>query len=180
MHRETDYYPRLTSILVYPTGYTAHGERPTGGGIWEDGSDDLLGHTQHDLRALVLAWDSTRSGALYPTDGKNLVFHEFAHQLDFEDRVTDGTPALETRAEYLAWGRVMSEEFETLREAERKGAKTLIDQYGTKNPAEFFAVITEAFFERPHALFRRHPELYDELSRFYKQNPIEFVPDRRR
>lgn len=176
LHRESDYYPRLTSILVYPTGYTAHGEHHVGGGLWEEAADQRLGHTQQNLGALVLAWDSAKQGALEPTDGDNLVLHEFAHQLDFEDNETNGTPALETRAAYLAWGRVMSEEFEALRAAEEERRPTLIDQYGATNPAEFFAVVTEAFFERPHALRSRHPALYAELGRFYRQDPASFVP----
>ena len=176
LHRETDYYPRLRSILVYPTGYTAHGERHVGGGLWEEAGEERLGHTQQQLGALVLAWDAARMGALEPTDGENLVLHEFAHQLDFEDSATNGTPALRSRGEYLAWGRVMSEEFEALREAEEAGRSTLIDQYGATDPAEFFAVVTEAFFERPHALRRRHPALYARLSAFYQQDPSTFVP----
>lgn len=176
LHRETDYYPRLRSILVYPSGYTAHGEQHVEGGIWEEGGDDRLGHTQQQLRAMVLAWDSAKHGARDPTDGENLVLHEFAHQLDFEDDSTNGTPALESRAEYLAWGRVMSEEFDALRMAEEAGEPTLIDQYGADSPAEFFAVVTEAFFERPHALRRRHPALYDRLAAFYRQDPTSFVP----
>ena len=175
LHRETDYYPRLRSILVYPSGYTVYEQRHVGGGIWEEGGEDLLGHTQQRLSALLLAWDEVRHGAVDPRDGHNLVLHEFAHQLDFEDNVTDGTPLLETHAEYLAWGRVMSVEFEALRAAQEEGQPTLIDQYGAKNPAEFFAVVTEAFFERPHALQRLHPALYEELSRFYRQDPRTFV-----
>ena len=178
LHRETDYYPKLTSILVYPSGYTAHESRPIGGGVWEEGPDERLGHTQEDLGALVLAWDSVKAGAADPADGENLVLHEFAHQLDYEDDITDGTPALDTRAEYLAWARVMSEEFEALRAAEERGAATLIDQYGTTNPAEFFAVVTEAFFERPAALRRRHPALYEELARFYRQDPASYASRR--
>ena len=135
LHRETDYYPKLRSILVYPSGYVVEGEHHLGGGIWEEGEDHRLGHTQQQLGALVLAWDSARAGARDPNDGENLVLHEFAHQLDFEDNRTDGTPPLDTHAEYLAWARVMSEEFEALRAAEEEGTPTVIDQYGTKNPA---------------------------------------------
>jgi Mlc titration factor MtfA (ptsG expression regulator) len=174
LHRETDYYPELTVILVYRTGYMAREERHVGGGIWEDGEDERLGHTGRDLRALVLAWDSARHGAVDPDDGENVVLHEFAHQLDFEDWRSDGTPALETRAEYLAWARVMSPEFEALRAADDVGAPTMLDKYGALNPAEFFAVVTEAFFERPRALRARHPDLYAELQRFYRQDPAAY------
>lgn len=174
LHRETDYYPELITVIVYPSGYTAHEDRHIGGGIWEEGGEDRLGHTGQRLSALVLAWDAVRHGAAEPDDGQNLVLHEFAHQLDFEDDVTDGTPLLDTRAEYLAWARVMGEEFAALRAAEEAGEPTVIDQYGTTNPAEFFAVVTEAFFERPRSLRQRHPALYDELARFYRQDPASY------
>src|SRR6187402_2027346 len=93
LHRETDYFPRLTSVIVYPRGYVAADERAEGG-IWSEGEEHLLGHTQRNLRALVLAWDEAKAGAADPNDGHNLVLHEFAHQLDFEDGSTDGTPVL--------------------------------------------------------------------------------------
>jgi Mlc titration factor MtfA (ptsG expression regulator) len=174
LHRETDYYPELVSIIVYPSGYTANEERHIGGGIWEEGDEDRLGHTGHRLRALVLAWDSVRHGAVAPTDGNNLVLHEFAHQLDFENQQSDGTPALETRGEYLAWARVMSAEFKALRDATDSGEPTLLDSYGATDPAEFFAVITEVFFERPRALRKLHPALFAQLQSFYRQDPTTY------
>jgi Mlc titration factor MtfA (ptsG expression regulator) len=174
LHRTTEYYPQLTSILVYPTIYVAEEERHLGGGLWEEGPEDRLGHTGSGLRALVLAWDAARHGASDPSDGKNVVLHEFAHQLDFENRTADGTPALETRAEYLAWARVMSTEFNALRRASELGVETLLDDYGAANPTEFFAVATEAFFERPRALRAKHPELYNELQGFFRQDPVTF------
>ena len=174
LHRDTDYYPELISVLVYPSGYTAHEDRPIGGGIWEEGGEDRLGHTGHRLRALVLAWDAARKGAAAPTDGENLVLHEFAHQLDFENQRSDGTPALDTRGDYLAWARVMSAEFEALRDASDAGVPTLLDSYGATDPAEFFAVITEVFFERPRALQKLHPALFAQLQRFYRQDPTTY------
>ena len=174
LHRETDYYPELISVLVYPSGYTAHEERYIGGGIWEEGGEDRLGHTGKRLAALVLAWDAVRHGASEPTDGENLVLHEFAHQLDFENQNSNGTPVLETRGDYRAWARVMSAEFNALRNASDAGLPTLLDQYGATNPAEFFAVITEAFFERPRALRKKHSALFAQLERFYRQDPTTY------
>ncbi len=171
LHRGTDYYPQLSTILVYPSTYVAHEDRHLEGPIWEEGREYRLGHTMHRLGALVLAWDAAKRGALHPADGQNVVLHEFAHQLDFEDYSTDGAPALATRAEYLAWARVMSSEFAALRAAEEAGAPTVLDTYGATNPAEFFAVATEAFFERPLPLRARHPQLYAELGRFFRQDP---------
>jgi MtfA peptidase len=175
LHRKTDYYPELISIIVYPSGYTATEDRYIGGGIWEEGGEDRLGHTAQGLGALVLAWDAVRHGAAEPSDGVNLVYHEFAHQLDFENQSGDGTPfMLPTSGDYRAWARVMSAEFNALRVAAHTGEPTVMDAYGAKNPAEFFAVITEAFFERPRALRDKHPELFAQLERFYQQDPTTY------
>jgi len=173
LHRDTDYYPRLTSILVYPSAYVVPGERPVGGGIWEEGEEVYLGHTSSHLGALVIAWDDVIRGARTFNDAENVVFHEFAHQLDFEDRSVDGTPLLESR-QYASWARVLGAEYEALQRAADDATPTLIDQYGATNPAEFFAVVTELFFERPAALRARHPALYAELEAFYKQDPASW------
>jgi hypothetical protein len=171
LHRETDYYPQLSTILVYPSSYIVPGERHIEGPIWEEGGQSLLGHTQHRLGVIVLAWDAAQQGAANHADGRNLVLHEFAHQLDFEDAATDGAPALATRADYTTWARVMSSEYNALRTADEVGTPTVLDTYGAENPAEFFAVATEAFFERPRDLLARHPELYEALGRFFLQDP---------
>jgi Mlc titration factor MtfA (ptsG expression regulator) len=123
---------------------------------------------------MVLAWDAARAGAADPSDGRNVVFHEFAHQLDFEDYATDGAPTLTTRAQQLDWSAVMRVEFASLRAAEATGIPTLLDNYGATNPAEFFAVATEAFFEQPRALRGHHPKLYAELQRYFRQDPVEY------
>lgn len=175
LHRPTDYFPRLTSIIVYPTGYLAGGSRVEGG-VWSEGEEHLLGHTQRDLRALVLAWDEVRAGAADPYDGENLVLHEFAHQLDFEDGSTDGAPWLDSRQQYRTWARVLSGEFEAFRAATDAGEPTLLDEYGATDPAEFFAVATEFFFERAHELRAKHPALYEQLQQFYRQDPASFPP----
>jgi len=174
LHRDTDYFPHLKSIIVYPSGYVSRDATRDESGIWTEGDDALLGHTQRDLRAIVLAWDEVRAGAADPDDGENLVLHEFAHQLDFEDGTTDGTPALDTGAQVRSWAEVMSAELTTLRREADAGEPTLLDPYGAEDAAEFFAVATETFFERGRELERRHPLLYDELRRFYRQDPARW------
>ena len=180
LHRDTDYYPELTSILVYPSTYIVEEDRYVGDNIWEHGPDNRLGHTGRNMGSLVLAWDEVKHGAADPRDGQNLVMHEFAHQLDFEDRSTDGAPALATRAEYLTWARVMRPEFEALRQAEETGTETVLDTYGAADPAEFFAVATEAFFERPRALRAKNRKLYDQLAAFFRQDPIAYSAEEKR
>ena len=174
LHRETDYFPRLLTILVYPSTYVAEERRHVHGHVWQEGKMARLGETGRWLGAIVLAWDAVKSGAADPSDGKNVVLHEFAHQLDYENYAEDGAPALETRDQQLSWQEVMRAEFASLRAADETGIPTLLDTYGATNPAEFFAVSTEAFFERPRALRAHHPKLYTELRSYFYQDPIEY------
>ncbi len=169
LHRETDMYPDLDVILVYPSAYkvpAGHAE----GGIVLEGNQTRLGESW-TRGIVVLAWDHVKSGAAQPADGQNVVLHEFAHQLDGEDGAMDGAPDLGTRARYTSWAHVLGDEFADLSERIHSGRPSDIDQYGATNPAEFFAVITEMFFEKPVALRKRHPELYEELAGFYHQDP---------
>jgi Mlc titration factor MtfA (ptsG expression regulator) len=176
LHRETDYYPLLKSIIVYPSTYVVPGEHSVGDGIWEEGDDPMLGHTSQHLSALVLAWDSTLHGARVLGDGENVVLHEFAHQLDFEGGGVDGTPALGSNRQYASWARVLGAEYEALRRASEQGRSSVLDDYGAEDPAEFFAVATEAFFERPVELRAKHAALYEELRAFFRQDPAAW-PD---
>ncbi|MEO5580117.1 MAG: M90 family metallopeptidase, partial [Gemmatimonadaceae bacterium] len=173
LHRDTDYYPRVKVILVYPSGYIASAERSLGGGLWMEGEEHRLGHTQQQLGAIVLAWDAALHGSRVYDDGQNLVFHEFAHQLDFEGTGTDGTPLLDTRQQYLSWARVLGAEYEQLRRLDDAGEESFLDGYGATNPAEFFAVVTEYFFEKPAELRAKHPALYCELKGYYRQDPAD-------
>ena len=174
LHRDHDFYPRVTSILVYPSAYVAREERSIGGGIWEEGDEERLGHTHERMGVIVLAWDAALHGSRIWNDGPNVVLHEFAHQLDFENASTDGTPLLDSRQQYISWARVLGAEYEQLRRIEASGGDSFLDTYGASNPAEFFAVVTEFFFERPAELQLRHPSLYEELRKFYRQDPASF------
>jgi Mlc titration factor MtfA (ptsG expression regulator) len=171
LHRQTDYYPRLTSILVYPSTYLVPEEESLDVGIVEAHDEAFLGHTSMGLSALVLAWDSTVHGARDIRDGENLVFHEFAHQLDFESGDVNGTPPLDSRQQYASWARVLGAEYDELRRSAALGEPGVLDSYGAENVAEFFAVATEAFFERAHELRTKHPALYEELRAYYRQDP---------
>lgn len=174
LHRSTDYFPRLLTVLVYPSAYMARETRQLHEHVWEEGRTIRLGETGRLLGSVVLAWDAVKTGAVDAADGKNVVLHEFAHQLDFENFAADGAPELATPAEQESWHKVMHAEFAALRIAEENGMPTLLNTYGASDPAEFFAVSVEAFFEQPHALRARHPRLYQELQKFFNQNPVEY------
>ena len=180
LHRKTDYFPRLLTILVYPSTYLADEQQPITANIWEEGKSARAGETERTMGSMVLAWDAVKWGAADPSDGKNVVLHEFAHQLDYENLSADGTPALLTRKQQLAWREVMRTEFASLRAAEATGIPTLLDTYGATNAAEFFAVSIEAFFERPVMLRSQHPRLYVEFHNYFRQDPAEFSAERMR
>jgi Mlc titration factor MtfA (ptsG expression regulator) len=174
LHRRTDYFPQLLTILVYPLTYMAEDRRQVGEHLWEEGTVSRLGETGRRMGSLVLSWGAVKHGAADPSDGKNVVLHEFAHQLDFENEAADGVPILATREQQLAWAEVMKSEFASLRAADESGVPTLLNTYGATDPVEFFAVSVEAFFEQPRALRARHPRLYAELRNYFQQDPVEF------
>jgi MtfA peptidase len=181
LHRDTECYPRLRSILVYPSSYLAKTWRWQPDGTMTEGHE-ARGGESWPHGAVVLSWDGAMAGAVELDKSRNLVLHEFAHQLDEEDGVADGAPLLDgptfwqTLQRYRTWARVLSEEYQQLRRAAEAGQETVLDTYGAQNPAEFFAVATECFFERPGRLRERHPALYAELKEFYRQDPLQYEP----
>jgi hypothetical protein len=180
LHRDTDYFPGLRSVLLYPTAYVIEGEHELGGGLVFEGEEEFSGHTQERLGAVLLNWRDVKADARDPDDGVNLVLHEFAHQLDFEDGDPDGAPALDGGgATYARWRAVLGAELERLRRDVRTGRRTVLDPYGAEDPVEFFAVATEAFFESPDLLRDEHPTLYAELARFYRQDPAGWRAERK-
>lgn len=174
LHRQTDYFSRLVSILVYPSAYVASGERHLGGGLVTDEPDVRLGESWVS-GVVVLVWDSVRADAADVHDAHNVVLHEFAHQLDQETGGADGAPLLPRRSMYVAWARVLGHDFEQLVQDTERRHRTLIDAYGATNPAEFFAVATETFFEKPRQLKSQFPDLYEQLQAFYRQDPAALV-----
>jgi MtfA peptidase len=173
LHRDSDIYPELASVLVYPTAYKAK-KSSREGGIVIESEDARLGESW--VRgAVVLAWDHVLSSARH-LGGDNVVLHELAHQLDAEDGRMDGAPALGDRAHYASWARVLGEEFKELSERLHEGRGSDIDAYGATSPSEFFAVVTEMFFERGAQMREHHPDLYAELAAFYHQDPAARHP----
>ncbi|MFO0889355.1 MAG: M90 family metallopeptidase [Isosphaeraceae bacterium] len=173
LHRDTDYFPRLITILVYPAAYRANAAESLGDGLVLEGEQIRLGEAWKG-GVVVLSWKELRAMARGTTPGWNLVLHEFAHLLDLEDGRLDGTPLLESRSQLSSWAKTFEWEFERLKRDESLGRYTVLDKYGASNPAEFFAVATEAFFEKSLVLERRHPELYRELKSFYRQDPARW------
>lgn len=164
-----DYYPRLRQILVYPDAFVVEREHPLGHG-WVQQQRQALAGESWTQGQVILAWAEVLAGAADPADGRNVVLHEFAHQVDQDSGVADGRPWRPTRALRRRWARTMDAALARLRSA----PSALLDAYGASEPAEFFAVATEVFFERPQALAAEAPAVYRELAELYRVDPARW------
>ena len=162
-----EHYRLVKTIIVHPTTLMFEGTRAVAPGLLTDAPQALLGLTSHD-GPVVIAWDEARRNARHPERGFDVVFHEFAHQLDLLDHIVDGTPPLDSREKHDRWVRVCTAEFEAVRRGE---AGDLLWDYAGQDPGEFFAVATEVFFGRPHRLRAEKPDLYEILADFFRQDP---------
>ncbi|WP_206613432.1 zinc-dependent peptidase [Parahaliea mediterranea] len=176
LNRPSTLYRDLKWIYIYPSTFRSRQPERDEVGVVSQPSGSLLGVSWSNGR-VVLAWDSVKRGCADFEDGQNVVLHEFAHQLDQEGGGADGAPLLATRAAYGVWSRVLGREFEELQRAVEQGHPTLIDSYGATNPAEFFAVITELFYERPAAMQSTHPELFATLMDYFRVDPRNWRAD---
>ncbi len=170
-----DLYRKLATILVYPSTVFTPPERSgifTRAPLFERGQVAISG--QAVMRGpIILVWDAVKRGARHPETGHNVVYHEFAHLLDMLDGVANGAPPLHSRDQYRRWAAVFSEEFQRLRNDSEQGKKTFLDPYGATNEAEFFAVATEFFFDKPIEMQKDHRALYDVLAGYYMQDTAE-------
>ncbi len=176
LNLDREIYPNVESILVYPAAFVAKQQSLGPDGVMHEAPGGLLGEAWL-TGPVIISWADTRDGGLNATDGRNVVYHEFAHKLDMRDGSADGVPPLADDAQYETWARVMSSEYADLVHKVAHGQHSLLDAYGAVNAAEFFAVATECFFEKSVRMRETHPDLYAVLSGFYRQNPAARIED---
>lgn len=170
LNRKTDYYPKLQSILVYPRAFVKQHQVTDAAGVQFTQNTALAGESW-GFGTIVLSWQDTIDGAQIPDDGHNVVIHEFAHQLDQEDGYANGAPILGKHQSYEAWSQAFSEQFALLQRQAQQHEASIFDYYGATNPAEFFAVASEVFFEKSYEFKREHPALYQQLAMYYRLDP---------
>jgi MtfA peptidase len=172
-----NYYENVETIIVYPFDVLLP-ERKLG--FFENTLEPLepdypVSGQAFEQGPVILVWDAALQGGRQPEYGFNVVYHEFAHKLDMQDGMADGTPRLRDRAEYRDWIKTCSREYLRLLKDIHKGKHTFIDEYGATDEAEFFAVATEHFFNQPLQMVKSAPELYRVLSEYYRQDPAKRV-----
>lgn len=165
---EENLYDDLVSVLVYPAAFLVDETRHHSG-LVTTGQRALSGQAW-EARRIILSWDDIQ----HPHDAGNVVLHEFAHYLDMENDSMDGAPALQSAPAYARWSQAFWDEYHRLHADLQAGRPTLLDPYAATEPAEFFAVVTEVFFERPVALLAQHPGLYEQLKAYYGLDPASW------
>lgn len=173
LNRASGNYPRLRQILIYPDSFVVARDHTDGMGVAHRARQVLAGESWSEGQ-VILSWQDTLHGAAFVDDGQNVAIHEFAHQLDQETGSANGAPLLARRAHYQRWSQVLSAEFAALQARATRGEPSLFSDYGATDPAEFFAVISEVFFEQPARMADAHPDLYREVSQFYQLDPLSW------
>lgn len=172
LNRRAGYFRNLRQVLVYPGAFVVD-RAVNDGGVVHDQRRALAGESWQQGQ-LILSWDDVLRGAATPDDGRNVVIHEFAHQLDQETGTANGAPPMGSPARRARWAAVMAAEFDQLRQRVQAGRHGVIDPYAATDPAEFFAVVSELFFEQPRELAVAHPRLFGEFARYYGTNPLHW------
>lgn len=173
LNRKTDYYPKLRSILVYPRAFVRQHSAAGDDGVHFTQNLALAGESW-GFGKIVLSWEDSLKGAHDPSDGQNVVIHEFAHQLDSERGHANGAPILGKDQNYDTWAHILSTEFKKLTHQSNTGQRSIFDYYGATNPAEFFAVASEVYFEKSVEFKQVHPELYEQLFLYYGVDPAQW------
>lgn len=176
LNRATDYFANVRQILVYPSAFVVNRVSVDDAGVHREGEEVRLGESWTQGQ-VVLSWDDALYGAEVADDGYNVVIHEFAHQLDQENGAARGAPPPllgDATHDAQRWSVVFRAAYAHLQAQARRGEQGLIDHYGAQDPAEFFAVVSEVFFEQPQALVAEYPALYQELKGYYKLDPASW------
>jgi MtfA peptidase len=161
-----DWYAGFSGIVVYPGDFRVRRTETDEDGVVHEWDDALAGEAMPG-GPVVLSWDATANDP-----GMNVVIHEFAHKLDMLNGEADGLPPLHAGMDRAAWAAAFREAYEGFCDAVERGKDTWLDPYAAEHASEFFAVISEAFFEDPAETRRRYPEVYDQLKLFYRQDPL--------
>lgn len=167
-----DSYLDVSSVIVHPSTIRRKGTKYLGDGLYTDDDDPIIGEAIHKGPVLV-SWDSASLQARTPERGENVLYHEFAHRLDMLDGMSDGTPLIPADDQFDEFVRVCTESLHRLRRHEEP---SVLRNYATTNPAEFFAVATEVFFTRPAPLRDENPALYGVLRDYFRQDPARRRP----
>jgi len=172
LNRHSDYFTNVKTVVLYPSAYRASQQKQQHG-VVSNTQQTRLGESW-PWGTIVLSWSDSLAGSVNEQDGHNVILHEFAHQLDQQNGGATGTPKLSDTTKYNQWARIFSKEYRQLKSQLWQHKDGVIDRYGATNEAEFFAVVTESFFEQPIQLRQKHAALYELLYGYYQVDPVSW------
>jgi len=165
-----DWYSGWSGIVIYPGDFRVKRSEVDEAGVLHEWDDELAGEAMPG-GPVVLSWDAAANDPQI-----NVVIHEFAHKLDMLNGEPNGVPPLHPGMDRRAWAAAFDEALRGFCDALERGRDTWLDPYAAEHPSEFFAVISEAFFEDPRETKRRYPDVYEQLQLFYRQDPAGRPP----
>ena len=174
LRRGAGYFPQLRQVLIYPGAFVVDRSHAGAAGLVHEERRALAGESWQQGQVL-LSWQDVLAGAADPHDGHNVVIHEFAHQLDQESGAANGAPWLREPVRRARWAQVLGHEFQALQERLAQAETGLIEPYAATHAAEFFAVVSELFFEKPAELALAHRALFAEFCGYYGVNPLHWM-----
>ncbi|MES2561647.1 MAG: M90 family metallopeptidase [Pseudomonadota bacterium] len=171
-----DYYRGWVEVIVYPDEFVARREYVDEAGVVHEVDETMSGESWEG-GPVVLSWADAQvggRGAAY-----NVVIHEFAHKLDMLNGEPNGFPPLHAEMSRVEWSSAFTLAYEDFCRRVDSGIELDVDEYAAENPAEFFAVMSEVFFESPQVVAREYPQVYQQLRQFYRQDPCSRLPEHR-
>ena len=172
LNLDLDWYKSWTEVVIYPGEFVARHEEVDEAGVVHVIAEPMSGESW-EFGTVVLSWADVQQAGRPDGDGAyNVVMHEFAHQIDMLNGDANGFPPLHKNMSRGQWASAFSAAYEGFCKRVDEGEDTVIDEYAAESPAEFFAVVSEAFFETPHAVLDAFPDVYAQLALFYRQDTV--------
>lgn len=166
------WYDSFVGIVVHSSEVVAKRKVMDDDGVVHHYDEALTGEAMQG-GPLMLSWNAVAEAGTFSADAYNVVVHEFAHILDMRNGLANGAPPLPNAADRARWQHVFSSAYQSFCDEVDAGQETWLDPYASEDPAEFFAVLCEAFFVSPIELKMRYAEIYALLQIFFKQDPGE-------
>lgn len=174
LNLDLDYFQGWSEVIVYPDSFVIQREEYDDSGVVHETRRALAGEAW-DRDPVILSWSDAKPGIRPHGPASNVILHEFAHKLDMLNGVANGMPPLHNNLVRENWTASLTQAYESLYRQLERHHHTTIDPYAAENPAEFFAVLTGVFFEKPDVLHNLYPQVYEQLSMFYRQDPLQRI-----
>jgi MtfA peptidase len=169
LNLNVNFYDGWHGIIIYPDEFVPNHQYVDAAGVVHTDRRPMTGMARSD-GPVILSWADTQ--AAFASDGANVVIHEFAHKLDMQNGDANGFPPLHKDMSSRAWRNTFAAAYADFCQRVDAGEGSAIDPYASENPGEFFAVLSEVFFEMPQIIVEEYPAVYEQLKIYYRQDTL--------